>query len=201
MNNDKIRLNEILNIEDISNCKIRLLKTYSKTINPLDFVRDNNHEDLMNWLFWNYKKQKSFKVGQKVIGLVKIDGMRWLLFNVSTVNKDLDTYDGVGYEYSIEMKYRKYFFRVIVEYHNKSQNLIRNAAGMIDECIVYQIIEDKYEDEEFPGYENISISWEVMNRVLVKNSWRTALQNQKEFILSQIYQMEKCMLARHMGKI
>jgi hypothetical protein len=50
---------------------------------------------------------------------------------------------------------------------------------MLDECTVAQIIEDKYEDEEFPGYEKVNISWEIMNRVLMKSSWKTALQNQK----------------------
>ena len=50
---------------------------------------------------------------------------------------------------------------------------------MLDDCRVAQIIEDKYEDEEFPGYEKVNISWEVMNRVLGKSAWKTALQNQK----------------------
>ena len=50
---------------------------------------------------------------------------------------------------------------------------------MLDKCQVAQIIEDKYEDEEFPGYEKVNISWEVMKRVLGKSSWKTALQNQK----------------------
>ena len=174
-----IKLNDLLQISDLKNFKIRLLTTYSNTINPLDFFRNNNNDELMKWLFWNYQKQKSFKVGETVIGLVRLDGNKWLLFNISTVTKDLDKYDGIGFDYKIESQYQKYFGRVIVEYNNKAQKLIRWASGMIDECNVAQIIEDKYEDEEFPGYENVNISWEVMNRVLGKSSWKTALQNQK----------------------
>lgn len=174
-----IKLNDLLQINDFKNHKIRLLTTYSNTINPLDFFRNHDNDELMKWLFWNYSKQKSFKVGQTVIGLVRIDGNKWLLFNISTVTKDLDKYDGVGFDYKIESKYQKYFGRVIVEYHNKVQNLIRNANTIIDDCNVSQIIEDKFEDEEFPGYENVNISWTAMKRVLDKNSWKTALQNQK----------------------
>ncbi len=173
-----IKLNDLLQFSnpEIENLKIRMLTTYSNTTNPLDFFRNNDNEELMNWLFWNYSK-KSFREGETVIGLLKLGGDRWLLFNISKVTKDLNKFSSPGYEFEIVEKYQKYFGRVIVEYKNKAQTLIRRASGMLDDCIVAQIIEDKY--EEFPGYEKVNISWEVMNRVLKKSSWKTALQNQK----------------------
>ncbi len=178
MNQPPIKLNDLLQVSDLENLKIRMLTTYSNTTNPLDFFRSNNNEELMRWLFWNYSK-KSFKVGETVIGLLRLDGDRWLLFNISKVTKDLNKFSGPGYEFETVSQYQQYFGRVIVEYKNKAQTLIRKASGMLDDCIVAQIIEDKYEDEEFPGYEKVNISWEVMNRVLKKSSWKTALQNQK----------------------
>lgn len=178
MNQLPIKLNDLLQISDLSDLKIRMLTTYSNTTNPLDFFRSNNNEELMKWLFWNYSK-KSFKVGETVIGLLRLDGDRWLLFNISKVTKDLNTFSGSGFEYETVTQYQQYFGRVIVEYKNKAQTLIRKASGMLNDCTVAQIIEDKYEDEEFPGYEKVNISWAVMNRVLTKSSWKTALQNQK----------------------
>ena len=178
MNQVPIKLNDLLQISDLSDLKIRMLTTYSNTTNPLDFFRSNNKEELMKWLFWNYSK-KSFKVGETVIGLLRLDGDRWLLFNISKVTKDLNTFSGPGFEYETVAQYQQYFGRVIVEYKNKAQTLIRKASGMLNDCTVAQIIEDKYEDEEFPGYEKVNISWAVMNRVLNKSSWKTALQNQK----------------------
>jgi len=178
MPHNPIKLNDILKIDNLENHKIRLLTTYSNKTNPLDFFRNNNNEELMKWLFWNYSKQ-SFKKGQTVIGLVRIEGHKWLLFNISTVTKVLKKYNDVGFEYEIKSEYQKYFGRVIVNYHNKSQNLIRNASSIIDDCYISQIIEDKFEDEEFPGYENINISWQKLKRIINKSSWRTALQNQK----------------------
>lgn len=176
---DKIKINDILRIKDIENYKIRLLTTYSNKINPLDYFRNNDNFELMKWLLWNYSKHKSFKVGEKVIGLVRISGNKWLLFNISIIVRDLEKYNDIGFEYESLIEYEKYFGRVIVEYSNKSQKLIRLASKMIDECYVSQIIEDRFEDEEFPGYENVNISWGSMNRVLDKNSWKAALQNQK----------------------
>jgi len=178
LNQVPIKLNDLLQISDLSRLKIRMLTTYSNTTNPLDFFRSNNNEELMKWLIWNYSK-KSFKVGETVIGLLRLEGDRWLLFNISKITKDLNTFSGPGFEYETVTQYKKYFGRVIVEYKNKAQTLIRKASGMLKDCTVAQIIEDKYEDEEFPGYEKVNISWAVMNRVLKKSTWKTALQNQK----------------------
>lgn len=174
-----IKLNDILKMRDVENVKIRMLTTYASEINPLDFFRSEDNDELMNWLFWNYSNKKSYKVGEVVIGLLRLGGDRWLLFNISKIKKDLNVYNGIGFEYEVLNEYQKYFGRVIVQYKNKAQALIRKASGMLDDCNVAQIIEDKYEDEEFPGYDKVNIKWEVMSRVLKRSSWRTALQNQK----------------------
>lgn len=174
-----IKLNDLLQISDLSNLKIRMLTSYDNTTNPLDFFRNNNNDKLMDWLFWNYPKRKSFRVGETVIGFLRLDGDRWLLFNISKVTEDLNKFSAPGYNYETITQYQQYFGRVIIEYKNKAQALIRKASGLLDDCLVAQIIEDKYEDEEFPGYDNVNISWEIMYRVLKKSSWKTALQNQK----------------------
>lgn len=178
MHQNPIKLNDLLQISDLSKLKIRMLTTYSDKENPLDYFRNNENGELMRWLFWNYSK-KSFEEGDIVIGLLRLDGDKWLFFNVSKVTKDLNNFNGIGFEYEIMNQYQKYFDRVIVEYKNKAQNLIRKASNMLDDCTVFQIVESKYEDEQFPGYENVNISWEAMKRVLPKTSWKTALQNQK----------------------
>ena len=179
MNQIPIKLNDLLQMTDLENVKIRMLTTYSNKVNPLDHFRNNDNEELMKWLFWNYSKQKSYKVGESVIGLLRLEGDKWLLFSICTVTRDLNQFDGPGYEYCIDSRYEQFFGRVIVAYENKAQKLIRKASGLLDECIVSRIIEGRYEDEEFPGYDKINISWAVMSRVLGKSSWKTALQNQK----------------------
>lgn len=178
INKVPIKLNDLLQISDLSDLKIRMLTTYSNQTDPLDYFRSNDNDELMKWLFWNYSR-KSFRVGEIVIGLLRLQGNKWLLFNISKVTKDLNIYSAPGFEYETLTQYQQYFGRVIVEYKNKAQTLIRKASGMISDCNVTQIIEDKYEDEEFPGYEKVNISWGTMNRVLNKSSWKAALQNQK----------------------
>lgn len=174
-----IKLNDLLGIEDLENCKIRFLTKLSKEINPLDMFRNNDITELMNWLFWNYSKHKSFKVGQTVIGLVRIEGNKWLLFNLSMITEDLNIFNDVGFEYQTLKKYEKFFGRVIVEYNNRSQNLVRLASTVIHECNVAQILEQEFENDEFPGYDEVNLSWVSLSRIIKKGVWKTALENQK----------------------
>ena len=87
--------------------------------------------------------------------------------------------NGVGYEYQDLPEYKKYVGRLIVKFKNKAQTMIRNAESVIDDCYVSQILPDTFDNDLFPGYEKINISWDEMKRVLEKDNWKTALQNQK----------------------
>ena len=50
---------------------------------------------------------------------------------------------------------------------------------------VKTILEKPYNEiqEEFPGYENINLSWRELRHVLKLENWRTALSNQKGIYL------------------
>jgi len=85
----------------------------------------------------------------------------------------------MAYEYETLKDYEKYFGRVIIHYHNKCQRLIRKAEKLIDELEVSEILPERFNDDDFPGYENINLSWEDMKRVIDRKDWKTALQNQK----------------------
>ncbi len=172
-----ILLNELLNLEDLTKTKIRFVKASGST-DPIDLFKENKGE-LLRWQFWNYSKNKSFYEGQVAIGLVKIDEERWLLFDISRITKDLNLFESVGYEYETLTQYEKYFGRVIVEFKNRSQQMVRRAENVIDHCVVRQILEDTFDNDVFPGYENVNLSWSDLNRVLTKSIWKTALKKQK----------------------
>jgi len=57
--------------------------------------------------------------------------------------------------------------------------MIRNAESVIDQCYVSQILPDTFDNDLFPGYEKVHIAWHELNRVIEKDNWKTALQNQK----------------------
>lgn len=178
---DKILLNEILKLDDLENVKIRFNLMFRDNWNPIETFKNDDFDVLLEGQYWNYKKNKSFKNGQITIGFIRINNNEdlWLLFHIGKITQDLDKLDGVGYKYEILSNYEKYFGRLIIRFKNKSQNMIRKANSVINECEVAQILPDTFDNDIFPGYDKVNVSWEELSRVISKESWKTALQNQK----------------------
>lgn len=178
--NNKILLNEILKLDDTSKVKIRFNLMFKGNWNPIDFFKNADTDTLLEGQYWNYKKNKSYKKGQITIGFIRLnDNNLWLLFHVGRVTRDLNIFDGVGYEYEVLSDYEKYFGRLIVKFKNKAQTMIRLANSVIDECEVVQILPDTFDHDIFPGYDKVKVSWKELSRVITKEGWKTALQNQK----------------------
>jgi hypothetical protein len=136
---------------------------------------------LLDGQYWNYSKRKSYKKGQTTIGFIRLKSNDdlWLLFHIGKVTKDLNTFNGVGYEYKTLAKFEKYFGGLIIRFKNKSQNMIRIGNSVIEDCEVAKILPDIFDNDIFPGYDKVNISWDELSRVIRKDTWKTALQNQK----------------------
>lgn len=98
---NRIKLNDILRLNDLNNVKIRFNLMFRQNWNPIELFNNGDISTMLEGQYWNYKKHKSFKVGQNTIGLVRIKPKEdlWLLFHVGQVTKDLNKLDGIGYEY------------------------------------------------------------------------------------------------------
>jgi hypothetical protein len=178
---EAIKLNDILGLKSLDNIKIRFILMVEDNWNPVKLIKSENVHKLLEGQYWNYTKNKSYKIGQTTIGFVRMNNTEnlWLLFHVGIITKDLNIFNGVGYEHEILDNYSKYFGRLIIKYDNKSQNLVRNAESVIDDCEVMQILPDTFDNDIFPGYDKVNISWNDLSFVIEKESWKTALQNQK----------------------
>lgn len=176
-----ILLNDILKLDNLENVKIRFNLMFNQNWNPIEIFKNKDFKTALNGQYWNYKKNKSFKSGQITIGFIKIskNDDLWLLFHVGKITKDLNILDGVGYEYEILPEYEKYFGRMIIKFKNKSQTMIRLANGVINDCEIVQILPDTFDNDIFPGYDKVNISWQELSRVIDKETWKTALKNQK----------------------
>lgn len=176
-----IKLNDILNIKNLKNVKIRFNLMFANNWNPIEVFKNNEIKTLLAGQYWNYNKNKSYKDGQITLGFIRIKSNEnfWLLFHIGKITKDLNILNGVGYEYETLTEYEKYFGRLIIKFKNNSQNMIRNAESVIEDCEIAQILPDIFDNDIFPGYDKVNISWKELSRVLEKDSWKTALQNQK----------------------
>jgi hypothetical protein len=176
-----IKLNDLLQLADLSNVKIRFNLMFEENWNPIELFQNGQSELMLKGQYWNYAKRKSFKKDQITIGLVRIKPKEdnWLLFHIGLVTEDLEIQNGIGYHYESLSHYEKFVGRVIVRFKNRVQTMIRNAESVLDECYVAEILPDVYDNDLFPGYERVCINWSDLKRVLDKRAWKTALENQK----------------------
>jgi hypothetical protein len=176
---NKISLNDILNLDDLDNVKVRFNLMFGGNWNPLEVFKNKNFQQLLDGHYWNYQSKKSYKDRQITIGFIRIKGDLWLLFHIGRITKDLNTLNGVGYEYESLIEYEKYFGRLIIRYKNQSQTMIRHANSVMNECEVDQILPDIFDNDIFPGYDKVNVSWGELSRLIEKETWKSALQNQK----------------------
>lgn len=180
-----IKLNDILRLDNLANVKIRFNLMFDGNWNPIELFKNNEIDTLLDGHYSNYKKNKSYKVGQITVGFIRINTSEnlWLLFHIGRVTKDLNIQSCMGYEYETLYDYEKYFGRIIVRFKNKSQNMVRKAISVIDDCEISQILPDIFDNDIFPGYDKVNVSWNELSRVITKDTWITALRNQKGIYL------------------
>ena len=191
----EIRLNDILKISDkeLKTTRIRLLKPDgTNDYNPIKAF-NKNPKDLEGDCFWvnrncNNKFSHLFKKGEVVLGFAPLDKKEhtWLFTSAAQVIIQKDNggvnviKNNVGYEYETKSEYNSLLGRIIVHYHNKTMCVNnRYAHKIIDEFKVVQILPDVFNSDIFPGYDKVNLSWEDLLRVIKKDTWKTALQNQK----------------------
>ena len=180
LNDNKILLNELLQLDNLDNVRIRFNLMFQGNWNPIEIYRNQDTKVMLDGHYWNYKKRKSYKNGQITLGFVRLNNDDlWLLFHIGRITKDLNKLDGVGYEYEIIPNYKKYIGRLIIKFRNKSQTMVRLANSVIDECEVVQILPNTFDSDIFPGYDKVNVTWRELSRVITKEGWKTALQNQK----------------------
>jgi hypothetical protein len=177
-----IKLNDILKIDSdtLRRTKIRLMvPDKGADVSPLVDYRKNPSIVNDDWFGWKYAKRELFRVGEIGIGLMWLGYDNWLLVTVKEIVSATGVPDSFAYVGESIEGLEKYFGRVVVHYRNEKQTMVRWASGIIDDMIVAEILSDKYEGDEFPGYESVVLSWDDLSRVVGKREWITALKNQK----------------------
>jgi len=190
---NEIRLNDLLNLDKtvLENTVIRFnIPSKKVDFDPInDFLTDR--QKLIESNLWNYKNYNHiFKLDDIVIGFVRLNTNKnhWLLFDIAKIIKVFDNVnEGVGYESETMNKYKNFLGRVIVHYHstaNYPRELIKNAYNVINEISVVKILPEIFTiSDDFPGYKYINLSWPELEKVMEKDAWVAALQNQKGIYL------------------
>lgn len=181
---EKIKLNDILRIENLDSVKIRL-NLSNNSWNALNLYHDNPNQLLVG-NFHNSTKKRWFKDNEIVIGLAQIKNDEWLLIDISRITKSYNKFwDGIThsnvytfYEHEKLQEYEKFFGRLIVQFH-KNNAFVTLNGNRIDDFVLKEVLPNSLDNDLFPGYDKVNISWGELNRVVEKDTWKTVLQNQK----------------------
>lgn len=180
-----ILLNDLLGLDANEIKRTRLkLNIPEKGNNPLDLYKSNPDEINVNWFLW-HNSRRYFHTGQIAICLVRISQDEWLLTTIKNILFELETDDGVGYEAEEIDKYKGFFGRVVVKYHNTVKWMGKVFENVMDELEVLEILPEAYKGDEFPGYENVCLDYSMLKTIVERDfkGWRGALKNQKAVYL------------------
>lgn len=181
----KIMLNDLLHFDAAEVPNVRVKFNISNGYDdPLDLYKTNPDEVNVTWFLW-HDDRRYFNVGQTAICLLKLRGDQWLLTTIKKITRLLDVTDGVGYDADEVKEYEQYFGRLVVEYHNPCRTIGRKYENVMDELEVVQILNEQYTGNEFPGYENVRLSYPLLKNIVDRQlpGWVDALRNQKAVYL------------------
>jgi hypothetical protein len=181
----RIMLNDLLRFsaDELWNIRVKM-NVFDGTTNPLDEYKENPDLVNINWLLY-HKKRRYFGVGQIAICLLKLSYDRWLLTTIKRITKLLDVEYGIGYEAEELGEYSQLFGRVVIKYHNDAQCIGKRFDSIMDELEVIEVFPVAYEGDDFPGYENVRLSYYQLETIIKRQRWTwiAALQNQKAVYL------------------
>ena len=181
----RILLDDLLHIpEGIADSVKVKFNQYNGDSDPMDLYLREPEIVNTQWLFWR-NQQRHFRVGQIAVCLMKLSHDTWLLTTIKRVTKDLDVLNGINYEGEELDEYRQYYGRVIIKYHKTAQTQGMYYRTVCDELEVLQLLPTTFDGDEFPGYDNVRLSYMQLSSILArrKQSWIAALENQKAIYL------------------
>ena len=184
---EKILLNDLLKFseQDIDAVRIKF-NIHNGHTDPLELYKEDPDKVNVEWFLW-HDSRRYFRKGQIAICFLRIATDTWLLTTIKEIVKELDvpSHGGVGYEAVEVERYRKYFGRVLIKYHNTVKSMGRTYAAIMSELEVLEILNDHYTGDEFPGYENVRLTYAQLKTIIDRQlpGWVAALRNQKAVYL------------------
>lgn len=178
-------MNDLLQLDNdvLKKTKIKF-NQWNGQDNPMNLYQ--NDPDLINnqWLFWRNEK-RYFRVGEIAICLLKLSYDTWLLTTIKTVDTDLNIVRGINYLGTEIELYNKFFGRVIIKYKKTKQSQVYYADTIIGECEVLEVLPTIFDNDGFPGYENVRLSFKQLEIILNRRKvdWISALKSQKAVYL------------------
>ncbi len=179
MQKHKLYLEDIFPL-DTNKTRIKFNLKNEKGEDPL-LLWLKDHQTIDNsWLFWE-KNKSHLSVGDTILCLINMQNDRWLLSTIKQVTHILPKFNAPHYKGKVLEKYRPFFGRLVLRFHNNAQQIHRKFGTLKRQLEVHELLPEEYNGKDFPGYENIFLSWDELKQIVdtKKSDWLHALQNRK----------------------
>ncbi|WP_129139587.1 GIY-YIG nuclease family protein [Modicisalibacter coralii] len=170
-----IELSDLIDGPELDNCKIHLASWNGRN-HPLDvFVSDRER-----WKGWNeYRGHRDDFNKKFIFSLIQFypEADTWLfggLFRVVARYAD-------RYEVVLDRKYDNFVGRLKIRFKRSGRAKAVTPNRYFQEMTVSELLKEPYAGEEFPGYEDICLSFEKLETVVTQDrkDWRSALSSVK----------------------
>lgn len=185
------KLNDLLRLTEAEMRKYKVhLAAYNGYEQPLDvFARDR--EEWKSWNEWRGETGKDVFNREFILGLIP-DYHKTDKYVFGGIFKVIERYDNwkettIGYKVDLTNQFESLIGRLVVDF-TRYQGLRGRSfllENFIDSMSVSEILQNPYEGEDFPGYDNVKIDFSSLE-LLVQNQktdWRVALENVKGIYL------------------
>ncbi len=200
---EQFKLNDLFHLteDEMGKYKLHLATRDNYGKEPLDvFVRDRDE-----WKEWNeWRENKDDFKREYILGLIhdyhKTDKYVFGgIFRVIERHHDWPE-TKIGYKVELTNQFENLIGRLVIDF-SRCKKAKRGRAFLlenhINEMSVSEILQNPYEGEKFPGYDNVRIDFSSLES-LVRNQkidWKTALENVKGIYLI----VDKCNGKKYVG--
>nr|WP_321431748.1 GIY-YIG nuclease family protein [uncultured Campylobacter sp.] len=136
--------------------------------------------------YQNLQTQKNF--GRKyILSLCYLNKDEWLFVGVyeslgvvgmvKETDRELYKYDTRLTDIGVE-----FIGKLVIKFKKEFRQSYPNLETCIDDLEVLELKREKVK-VEFPGYDNVNVSWKELESLIETDAWRTALKNQKAIYL------------------
>lgn len=181
----QLLLQDLLHISDDEMNQVKIkFNQFNGSTNPMDEYQLDPEVVNSRWLFWR-NKRRYFYVGQIAVCLLKLSEDLWLLTTIKRVVEEFNVQQGVNYRGEELPGYRALFGRVIIRFHKTFMTQGRYYREIMNDLVVNQILPDQYDGDNFPGYDNVRLSYGQLSAIInkAKQDWVAALRSQKAVYL------------------
>lgn len=180
---DVLYFDELLSRPEFKGKRIKL--RFNKNWEGFDFVEGyrNRSENFIPWILSRGSDKKSRnQIGELQFQFIEVEYHRWLFVGAYLIlDKDSQVHtNGVKYANSKRLtEFDKFSDKLLLDWKNRGQSWFYTDRGIIDNIEIYSISSTPYFERivDFPGFENLSLSYSDLKQHFYNSSWQSQLSS------------------------